>query len=111
MHHDQQMTNRQAKQTKAGSSLDVGAGVYKPCQRYAVPPEHDPLRKFYVSLITQKPNSKMAFKWCLEHGLLPEHMLDEHMRLLESASKQKVTRKQNAKAAAKLAVQVDKLRM
>jgi hypothetical protein len=33
------------------------------------PPEHDPSRKFYVSLFRQKPTSEMAIKWLCENGL------------------------------------------
>lgn len=35
------------------------------------PPENNSLRKFYTSLLKQKPTSEMAIKWCTEHGLLP----------------------------------------
>ena len=34
-----------------------------------VPPENDPLRKFYVSLFKQKPTSEMAIKWLCTNGL------------------------------------------
>lgn len=40
-------------------------------QKYKTPDESDGLRKFYTSLLKQNPKSKMAKKWCLEHGLLP----------------------------------------
>mmetsp|Transcript_4720 Transcript_4720/g.8574 ORF Transcript_4720/g.8574 Transcript_4720/m.8574 type:complete len:355 (-) Transcript_4720:545-1609(-) len=45
-----------------------------PGQTKETPPENDSLRKFYISLLSQKPNSDMAKKWCLQYGLLP---LDE----------------------------------
>lgn len=32
----------------------------------------DPLRKFYTSLLKQRPESEMARRWCAMHGLLPE---------------------------------------
>lgn len=38
-------------------------------QTKPTPPENDPLRKFYTSLLYQKPDSEMALKWCIEHGL------------------------------------------
>ena len=38
----------------------------------------DPLRKFYTSLLSQKPDSKMAIKWCMEHGLLPGQLESIH---------------------------------
>ena len=34
------------------------------------PPEKDPLRIFYTSLLKQNPQSKMARDWCKRHGLL-----------------------------------------
>ena len=37
----------------------------------ATPPESDSLRIFYTSLLRQNRDSKMAIKWCTEHGLLP----------------------------------------
>lgn len=35
-------------------------------------PQADPLRKFYTSLLVQRPASDMARKWCVMHGLLSE---------------------------------------
>ncbi|CAG9313473.1 unnamed protein product [Blepharisma stoltei] len=32
----------------------------------------DPLRAFYESLLQQNPNSQMARKYCIEHGILKE---------------------------------------
>lgn len=43
-------------------------GKTKP-KRRAPPPESDPLRRFYVSLFKQKPNSQMAIRWLCENGL------------------------------------------
>lgn len=40
-------------------------------QKKATPPANDPLRKYYTSLLKQKPSSELASKWCLEHGLFP----------------------------------------
>ena len=45
-------------------------------QTKATPEENDPLRKFYTSLLKQKPNSEMAIKWCTEHGLMPNQKKD-----------------------------------
>jgi hypothetical protein len=42
-----------------------------PGQIKATPEDNDPLRIFYESLYRQKPTSKMAETYCLEHGLLP----------------------------------------
>jgi hypothetical protein len=42
-----------------------------PGQTKATPEENDPLRIFYESLYRQKPTSKMAETYCLEHGIMP----------------------------------------
>lgn len=41
-----------------------------PGQTRDTPSEADPLHKFYTSLRQQRPDSEMAKKWCLIHGLL-----------------------------------------
>uniref|UniRef100_A0A1D2AGN4 Uncharacterized protein n=1 Tax=Auxenochlorella protothecoides TaxID=3075 RepID=A0A1D2AGN4_AUXPR len=43
-----------------------------PGQTRDTPDEADPLRKFYTSLLVQRPASDMARKWCVMHGLLSE---------------------------------------
>ncbi|CAK0760227.1 hypothetical protein CVIRNUC_002754 [Coccomyxa viridis] len=46
--------------------------VYElPGQTKDTPPEVDPLRKFYMSLREQRPDSAIAAKWLLQVGLLP----------------------------------------
>lgn len=47
------------------------------------PPEKDALRRFYCSLLRQKPDSKMAMKWCLEHGLIPDEEIKGVLLVLE----------------------------
>lgn len=37
------------------------------------PPLTCSLRKFYTSLLQQRPSSKMAFNWCLERNLCDEN--------------------------------------
>lgn len=41
----------------------------RPCSCAA--DETDPLRKFYTSLLRQRPGSHMANDWCIRRGLLP----------------------------------------
>jgi len=43
-----------------------------PGQKKDTPEEGESLRKFYVSMRTQVPESVMAEQWLMEHGLLPE---------------------------------------
>ena len=50
----------------------------------------DGLYKFYTSLLKQNPNSKMAMKWCLEHGLVPEKDIDS---ITKKIQKLKITKK------------------
>ncbi len=49
---------------------DLSQDFDLPGQTKATPEENDPLRIFYESLYNQKPSSKMAEQYCLEHGLL-----------------------------------------
>uniref|UniRef100_A0A7R9XZF3 Uncharacterized protein n=1 Tax=Prasinoderma coloniale TaxID=156133 RepID=A0A7R9XZF3_9VIRI len=45
-----------------------------PGQRYDTPPDADPLRQFYTSLLEQRPESAMAEQWCLYRGLMDAEM-------------------------------------
>lgn len=62
---------------KAGATQGDGAQkrvrkVFdKPGQTRETPPEEDPQRRFYTSLLEQNPKSEMAQKWCVMNGLLP----------------------------------------
>ena len=51
-------------------------------QKFDAPDENDGTRIFYESLHRQKPNSKMAKRWCLEYGLLPEAEAKKVVKLL-----------------------------
>lgn len=65
---------KEAAQNGAGPSGTGGAAPQKavrvkkeydtPGQTMDTPDEIDPLRKFYTSLIKQRPDSEMAKKWC-----------------------------------------------
>lgn len=52
-------------------------------QTKETPAEKDALRKFYCSLLRQKPGSKMAMKWCLERGLIPDDEIEGVVLVLE----------------------------
>lgn len=47
-------------------------GVLMPGQKHPTPADGDGTRIFYETLLKQKPSSKMAQKWCLEYGVLPQ---------------------------------------
>ena len=51
--------------------------LFKHGQKKEAPPEDDPQRRFYVSLLKQKPESKMANKWCIDHGLMPAEYYEQ----------------------------------
>lgn len=55
-----------------------------PGQKKPTPAERDALRIFYTSLLKQRPNSRMALIWCLEHGLLSEKKATMAMLMLET---------------------------
>ncbi|KAK2076270.1 hypothetical protein QBZ16_001202 [Prototheca wickerhamii] len=50
--------------------LEVKKEYALPGQTRDTPEEGDPLRKFYTSLLEQRPESEMARKWCVMNGLL-----------------------------------------
>ena len=74
--HDVVMTPIAAKTKKQVTKASVKkpatkkVELKKPGQKYKTPPETDPLLKFYTTMLKQKPNSEMAAKWCIEHGVL-----------------------------------------
>jgi hypothetical protein len=51
-----------------------------PGQTKDTPPEGDPLRKFYGSLLVQRPDSEMARSWCGQRGLLPAGEAEKWVR-------------------------------
>lgn len=59
-------------------------------QRYATPMKTDPLCRFYMTLLKQRPDSKMALKWCIEHGTLSEKMAVEGTLAIEMQEKAKI---------------------
>jgi hypothetical protein len=61
-----------------------------PGQTKETPDETDPIRKFYESLSTQKPDSAMAQKWLMQHGMLPREVAQKlHDKLKRSAQAKK----------------------
>lgn len=82
--------SKKKKKEKKGNAEESGKGVAagkkaegdgaqkrvrkvfdKPGQTRETPPEEDPQRRFYTSLLEQNPKSEMAQKWCVMNGLLP----------------------------------------
>jgi aryl-alcohol dehydrogenase-like predicted oxidoreductase len=55
----------------------------KPGQKYETPPAKDALRAFYTTLLEQRPDSQMALKWCLEHGLLSDAKATEAVLMFQ----------------------------
>jgi hypothetical protein len=41
-------------------------------QKYTTPSKSEGLFVFYTSLLNQRPDSKMALKWCVEHGVFSD---------------------------------------
>lgn len=52
-------------------------------QKHETPDENDGSRLFYTSLLRQKPASKMALQYCLEHGLLSEDQAKQAVKKLK----------------------------
>eukprot|EP00882_Tetradesmus_deserticola_P004525 GHRQ01004771.1.p1 GENE.GHRQ01004771.1~~GHRQ01004771.1.p1 ORF type:complete len:359 (+),score=183.28 GHRQ01004771.1:242-1318(+) len=51
-----------------------------PGQTRETPDETDPLRKFYMSLLSERSDSAMARKWCVMNGLLTRQEAEEWVR-------------------------------
>ncbi|CAE7651706.1 ATG18A [Symbiodinium pilosum] len=49
-------------------------------RKHLTPPVADPTRAFYESLLEEKPDSAIAVRFCVEHGVKP---LEEHKKLLK----------------------------
>jgi len=49
---------------------------YRNGQKYATPDAKDAKRIFYTSLLEARPDSQMARKWCIEHGLYSLTVVD-----------------------------------
>ena len=47
-----------------------------PGQKKDTPDELDCLRMFYESMYNENPQSELAEKWCLIHGIIPRNKLD-----------------------------------
>lgn len=67
-------------------SVMVKKSFNKPGQKKETPPKNDPIRIFYTSLLKQNKDSKMALRWCLEHGLLGTKKASEAIVVLELSS-------------------------
>jgi len=60
--------------------------MFKEGQRFITPPLADSTRAFYESLFKENADSKIAIKYCIENGILPN---DEHNKLLKKFNKMK----------------------
>merc|ERR1712072_1277274 len=59
---------------------------FKDGQKNVTPPVADPTRGFYESLLKENPDSKIAIKFCIEHGVLAK---EEHAQVLKKYNKLK----------------------
>mmetsp|Transcript_18956 Transcript_18956/g.34325 ORF Transcript_18956/g.34325 Transcript_18956/m.34325 type:complete len:125 (-) Transcript_18956:1345-1719(-) len=60
------------KKKKQKPEVEDELNLKKPGQKRPEPSLDDPTRAFYESLYEQNPQSLMAKKYCLEHGLMDE---------------------------------------
>lgn len=85
-----------AKKADGEKRVVVKKEYDKPGQTRETPPEIDPLHKFYTTLKQQRPDSEMAKKWCLIHGLLD---LEEAEQLVAELKMRKGQTRSPAKVA------------
>ncbi|DBA84694.1 TPA: hypothetical protein ACH3X1_005949 [Trebouxia sp. C0004] len=84
-----------AKKADGEQRVVVKKEYDRPGQTRETPPEIDPLHKFYTTLKQQRPDSEMAKKWCLIHGLLD---LEEAEQLVAELKLRKGQTRSPAKA-------------
>jgi len=84
-------SSRLARPTEAARHLDLRR-LFKEGQSYLTPPVADATRVFYETLLEENPSSKIAIKYCVEHGILP---FEAHQRFLVKYRHLKAT--ENAK--------------
>lgn len=71
LNNDDDFSEIVIKRAKIISKLKVSTkgNFDKKHQKFETPDEDDALYLFYSSLYDEKPKSKLAITWCLEHGL------------------------------------------
>jgi len=82
---------------KAMAAFDMRK-MFKEGQKFPTPIQADSTRAFYESLIQEKPESKIAIRYCIEYGIFP---VDEHNRILLKFNKLRDQGEFNAMARAK----------
>mmetsp|Transcript_10415 Transcript_10415/g.21381 ORF Transcript_10415/g.21381 Transcript_10415/m.21381 type:complete len:126 (-) Transcript_10415:391-768(-) len=69
-----------------------------PGQTRETPEEGDPVRKFYESLNQQRPDSAMAKKWLMQHGMLPKEIAAALFAQVKAQRSKKVAGAGNGRA-------------
>merc|ERR1712146_596724 len=72
--------------------------MFKEGQKFPTPIQADSTRAFYESLIQEKPDSKIAIRYCVEYGIFP---VEEHNKILLKFNKLRDQGEFNAMARAK----------
>jgi len=65
-------------------SLQYGEKDRKPGQKYPTPSPGQGTRVFYETLLVQRNDSKMALKWCTEHGVYPVFAAEKAAKMVEA---------------------------
>ncbi len=60
-----------------GAEKKVRPKFDRPGQTRPTPPEGDPLRRYYMSLYSQQPDSTLAQRFCAQHGLMPLELAEK----------------------------------
>ncbi|QDZ20382.1 hypothetical protein HOP50_04g28990 [Chloropicon primus] len=59
-----------------------------PGQTRETPQENEPVAKFYSSLYKEKPESAMALRWLMQHGMLPKEVAEREFLKAKKAKSQ-----------------------
>jgi hypothetical protein len=75
------------KSETGGIQLQFGEDDRQLGQKYPSPSPGEGMRVFYESLLIQRNDSKIALKWCTEHGVYPVYTPEKAVKMLEKLAK------------------------
>ena len=73
-------------------NMQFGEEDRRPGQKYPSPSPGEGMRVFYESLLIQRNDSKIALKWCTEHGVYPVYEPEIAVKMLQKLAKSSTSR-------------------
>ena len=70
-------------------------------QKYPSPSPGEGMRVFYETLLIQRNDSKIALKWCTEHGIYPVYTPEKAVKMLAKLAKSSTSRSSSSSSSSK----------